>query len=51
MLCLKTCRRLRQIHDNVQRIKETEEVGIRLMNAWEEKIYDRQEAYEEVEAL
>ena len=39
--------RLRQIHDNVQRIKETEEVGIRLMNAWEEKMINRQEAYEE----
>ena len=39
--------KVRQIHENVQRIKETEEVGIRLMNAWEEKMYDRIEAYEE----
>ncbi len=41
--------KVRQIHENVQRIKETEEVGIRLMNAWEEKMYDRIEAYEEGE--
>lgn len=39
--------RIREIHENVQRIKENEEVGIRFMNAWEEKILDRQEAYEE----
>lgn len=36
-----------KIHENVQRIKENEEVGVRFMNAWEEKILDRQEAYEE----
>ena len=42
--------KVRQIHENVRRIKETEEVGIRLMNAWEEKMYDRIEAYEEGEA-
>lgn len=39
--------RIREIHKNVQRIKENEEVGIRFMNAWEEKILDRREAYEE----
>lgn len=45
-----TSDRIRKIHDHVQRIKENEEVGIRFMNAWEEKILDRQEAYEEGKA-
>lgn len=40
-------KKIRKIHDKVQQIKDNEEVGIRFMNAWEEKIYDRQEAYEE----
>ncbi len=39
--------RIRKIHNHVQQIKENEEVGIRFMNAWEEKILERQEAYEE----
>ncbi len=42
-----TSDRIRKIHDHVQQNKENEEVGIRFMNAWEEKILDRQEAYEE----
>ena len=45
-----TSERVRRIHAHVQKIKDDEEVGIRFMNAWEEKILDRQEAYEEGEA-
>ena len=45
-----TSERIRKIHAHVQQIKDDEEVGIRFMNAWEEKILDRKEAYEEGES-
>ncbi len=42
-----TSDKIRTIHKKVQKIKSNEKVGIRFMNAWEEKILDRQDAYEE----
>lgn len=42
-----TSDKIREIHKHVQQIKDNEEVGIRFMNAWEEKILDRREAYQE----
>ncbi len=35
---------IRWMHGKVRSIKSSEEVGIKFMNAWEEKILDRQEA-------
>ncbi len=35
---------IRWMHEKVRSIKSSEEVGIKFMNAWEEKILDRQEA-------
>lgn len=40
--------RVKQIHHKVNAIKDSEEVGIRFMNAWEEKVYEKQEAREEM---
>ena len=38
--------RVKQIHHKVDAIKRSEEVGIRFMNAWEEKIIEEQKAAE-----
>ncbi|MBP3384740.1 MAG: hypothetical protein J6M22_04650 [Firmicutes bacterium] len=38
--------RIKQIHKKVEAIKLNEEVGIRFMNAWEEKIIEQQRARE-----
>ncbi len=38
---------IRWMHEKIRSIKSSEEVGIKFMNAWEEKILDRQEAREE----
>ena len=35
--------RLKQIDDRIEQLKENEEVRVRFMQAWEEKIYDRLE--------
>ncbi|MCI9597624.1 MAG: Rpn family recombination-promoting nuclease/putative transposase [Firmicutes bacterium] len=35
---------IRWMHDKIRSIKSSEEVGIKFMNAWEEKILERQEA-------
>ena len=39
--------RLRRIHDRVCKVRKSEEIGVRYMQAWEEKIYERREAREE----
>lgn len=39
--------RIRRIHDRVCRVRASEEIGVKYMQAWEEKYYDRQEAREE----
>lgn len=39
--------RIRQIQERVHKVKNNEKAGIRYMQAWEEKYYDRQEAREE----
>lgn len=35
--------RVRRVHDRVCRVKLSEEVGVKYMQAWEEKYYEREE--------
>jgi len=37
--------RIRRIHERVQKVKLSEEVGVKYMQAWEEKYYEREEGY------
>ena len=39
--------RIRKINDRVRSVKDSEKVGVKLMQAWEERYYDRLEAREE----
>ena len=39
--------KIHRIHEKIEAIKHSDEVGVRFMNAWEEKIYERQEAKRE----
>lgn len=39
--------RIRRIHARVCKVRASEEEGVKYMQAWEEKYYDRQEAREE----
>ena len=39
--------KIRCIQQRINQIKSSEEMGVRYMQAWEEKVYDRQEAREE----
>lgn len=39
--------RLKRIHRRVCKVKSSEEVGVKYMQAWEEKYYEREEAREE----
>ena len=39
--------RIRRIHRRVRKVKSSEEIGVKYMQAWEERYYDRQEAPEE----
>lgn len=39
--------KIQKIHDRVQRVKDSEKVGVKLMQAWEERYYDRLEAREQ----
>ena len=39
--------RIRRIHDRVRKVRNSEEVGVKYMQAWEEKYYEKQEAREE----
>lgn len=38
---------IKRIHNRVCKVKSNEEVGIKYMQAWEERYYDREEAREE----
>ena len=40
-------KRIKRIHDRVCKVKLNEEVGVRYMQAWEEKYYEREEGKEE----
>ena len=40
-------RRIARLHEKVSDIKASEEIGVKFMNAWEEKLLDRQDGYEE----
>ena len=40
-------KRILKLHEKITRIKASEEVGVKFMNAWEEKLLDRQDGYEE----
>lgn len=39
--------RLKKIHECVEKIKSSEEMGVRFMQSWEEKIIERQEGRSE----
>ena len=39
--------RVRRVHDRVCKVKVNEEVGVKYMQAWEEKYYEREEGREE----
>ena len=39
--------RIEKLKNNVEKIKQSGEVSVRYMQAWEEKIYDRMEGREE----
>ncbi|MDD3220495.1 MAG: Rpn family recombination-promoting nuclease/putative transposase [Lachnospiraceae bacterium] len=42
---------IKKIHERVHAIKSSEEMGVKYMQAWEEKIYEREEGREEGEEL
>ena len=39
--------KIQEMHKRIERIKASEEIGVRFMQAWEERIYDKMEAREE----
>lgn len=39
--------RIRRIHERVHKVKLSEEIGVKYMQAWEEKYYEREEGREE----
>ena len=39
--------KIRRLHEKVSRIKDSEEIGIKFMNEWEEKMLERKEGREE----
>ena len=39
--------RIRRIHDRVRKVRNSEEVGVKYMQAWEEKYYKKEEARKE----
>lgn len=43
--------RIQKIHQRVRNIKRNEEIGVKYMQAWEEKYYEREEGREEGELL
>lgn len=43
--------KIRRIHDRVCKVRMNEEVGVKYMQAWEEKYYEREEGREEGERL
>ncbi len=40
-------KRILKMHEKVEAIRANEEIGVKLMNAWEEKIYDREDGRQE----
>ncbi len=40
-------KRISRLHEKISDIKASEEIGVKFMNAWEEKLLDRQEGYDE----
>ena len=36
-----------KIHEHISKIKASEEMGVRYMQAWEEKVKDREEGFED----
>ncbi len=36
-----------RLHEKIEKLRESEEIGVKFMNAWEEKLLDRQDGYEE----
>lgn len=40
-------RRIKRIHERVRKVKSSEEIGVKYMQAWEEKYYEREEGREE----
>lgn len=43
-------RRIQRIHSRVRKVKNSEEIGVKYMQAWEEKYYEREEAKAEGKA-
>ena len=39
--------RISRLHEKISDIKASEEIGVKFMNAWEEKLLDRQDGYDE----
>lgn len=39
--------RIKRIHERVCKVKSNEEIGVKYMQAWEERYYDKQEAQAE----
>ena len=39
--------RIARLHEKISDIKASEEIGVKFMNAWEEKLLDRQDGYDE----
>ncbi|WP_138263759.1 Rpn family recombination-promoting nuclease/putative transposase [[Clostridium] hylemonae] len=39
--------RIKRIHDRVRKVRNSEEVGVKYMQAWEEKYYEKEEARKE----
>ena len=46
-----TSDRIKRIHQRVQKVKSNEEIGVKYMQAWEEKYYEREEGREEGKKL
>ncbi|MDD3404496.1 MAG: Rpn family recombination-promoting nuclease/putative transposase [Hespellia sp.] len=42
---------IKTIHECVKRVKASEEAGVKYMQAWEEKVYEREEGREEGESI
>ena len=45
--CESESERIRKIHNYICKIKSSEEMGVRYMQAWEEKVKDREEGFED----
>ena len=43
--------RIRELHREVQKIKASEEMGVKYMQKWEERVYDRMEGKSSINQL